>query len=559
MSASQKSDLDLELEFLPAWARQSEESQQKKYEKFRGDEESGFRGKGKGRRDQRGPRRDGGPRGRGRDDKRGDRRNDDRGRGPKGRGRDDKRGGRDDRGRGRDDRRGGRDNRRDRRPERPTVPVPEVLVSIVPEPTGLDAIARQIKLTGRAYPVFDIARLIVKAADRFQVEFRIKETKEGIAQKLYSCDLDNTLWLNQAEAGRHALSRFFDTFYETEKIPTDPPKGTYTFVAQCGMSGVILGPPNYHDYQQKLVKLHQDRFSKMPFDKFKSRVKIVREEEVVKQWVDEQSFKTEFTALNVPETVKFNSRDEVQAHFESTHQANVIKEVQSHRMSSKDAGNSGAPDLRRLFRNVFEDQRRFPLKVVNILCEEFAKHGLQFFKKDKTVTHVAVSRPHFLDVVVTPVSDSIKGIIQFINDTPECTRRKIFDALAPVKTIEVPPPAPIEEPKTEPTTDSAKNDEAEAANPAESADSTNTEESPADKTAKPADDSEPEMPPEQQAVNADLHWLIHQGHVIEFSNGVVETAKKPRQTPPQQGSGKKKKKKGKKAAIFPPDMSGLLA
>jgi hypothetical protein len=24
-----------------------------------------------------------------------------------------------------------------------------------------------------------------------------------------------------------------------------------------------------------------------------------------------------------------------------------------------------------------------------------------------------------------------------------------------------------------------------------------------------------------------LHWLIHQGHVIEFANGVLETAKKP--------------------------------
>jgi hypothetical protein len=24
-----------------------------------------------------------------------------------------------------------------------------------------------------------------------------------------------------------------------------------------------------------------------------------------------------------------------------------------------------------------------------------------------------------------------------------------------------------------------------------------------------------------------LHWLIHQGHVIEFANGILETAKKP--------------------------------
>src|SRR5205823_2272169 len=30
-----------------------------------------------------------------------------------------------------------------------------------------------------------------------------------------------------------------------------------------------------------------------------------------------------------------------------------------------------------------------------------------------------------------------------------------------------------------------------------------------------------------------LHWLIHQGHVIEFANGILETAKKPVPKPPK--------------------------
>src|SRR5260221_623701 len=37
----------------------------------------------------------------------------------------------------------------------------------------------------------------------------------------------------------------------------------------------------------------------------------------------------------------------------------------------------------------------------------------------------------------------------------------------------------------------------------------------------------PEPTPEQTAVIGDLHWLIHQGHVIEFASGVMDTAKKP--------------------------------
>ncbi|MGY8674536.1 MAG: hypothetical protein ACKVHO_18345 [Verrucomicrobiia bacterium] len=455
-------------------------------------------------------------------------------------------------------------------------------MTIVPEPAGLEAIARQIKLTGRAYPVFDIGRLIIKSPDRFQAEFRIKQTKEGIAQRLFTCDLDGSLWLSAADAGRHALTCFFDTFYQIEKIATDPPKGTYTFVAQCGMSGVILGPPNYHDYQQKLVKLHQERFAKMPFDQFKMRVNIVREEEVVKKWIDEQSFKTEYTALNLPEPVKFDTRAQVESHFEATHRENMIKEVQSHRLSAKEATGTGEHNLRRLYRSVFDDQRRFPLKIVTVLCEEFAKHGLQFFKKDKTVTHVAVSRPHFLDVEAIPISDSIKSIVKFIDDTPACTRRKIFDSLAPAKVIpvtpppaeatkeEAPTPAPaVEAPAVEAPAEEQPAADAPPAEPvAEAATTEANDEStvpaaepkPATETPAPEKRAEPEMSADQQAVNANLHWLIHEGHVIEFSNGVVETAKKPRETPPQ-GPGKKKnkKRKARRAPVyFVPDCNLIL-
>jgi hypothetical protein len=43
----------------------------------------------------------------------------------------------------------------------------------------------------------------------------------------------------------------------------------------------------------------------------------------------------------------------------------------------------------------------------------------------------------------------------------------------------------------------------------------------------PAPAENPETTTEQTAVIADLHWLIHQGHVIEFANGMLDTAKKP--------------------------------
>ena len=52
--------------------------------------------------------------------------------------------------------------------------------------------------------------------------------------------------------------------------------------------------------------------------------------------------------------------------------------------------------------------------------------------------------------------------------------------------------------------------------------------------AAPAKPVAPEATPEQTAVIVDLHWLIHQGAVLEFADGRMETAKKPLPKPVKQ-------------------------
>jgi hypothetical protein len=467
--------LDLDLHFLPAWAQKPPAANQ--YEKYTGEE--GFEGR-RGRRDDRG-RGDRGPR-------RPDRPRPPGGGGPSGGPR--REGGQDFRGRG-----GPRSGPgAPRVPERPQIKLPDIDVTFVPEEKGVESLARQIKLTGRAYPLFEIAYLVLKKPERYHVHLTsIKKEGGQPAQLIYVCGLDDTIWLDENEAMQHVLDRHFSTFYSIEKIPTDPPKGVYTFVAQCGISGTILGPPNYHDYQNKLSKLHQERFARMPFDAFKSRIRIVKDEAVVKKWLEEQSFRTEYTCLNIPETIKLNTREEVEKHFRETHLANVIKAVETYTLPGTTAVNLDNRGLQALLRRNYDEQMRFPLKVVNILSGQFARQGLQFFKVNKTVTHVAVARPHFLDLEASPVSEGIRKIVDFINTHPRTTRKKLLEGLAPGSTTAASlsaapqPGTPAEEGATLPVVAS----------------------------------------PEAALITGDLHWLIHQGHVIEFANGILETAKRP--------------------------------
>ncbi len=504
MSTLPDSDFDLEKLFLPAWAQ--EEPSSAKYAKYEGEVERPDRREG--RRGPRPPRRDGLPGGRREGPRREPRR------GPAGPGQDRRPAGRQggapgERGRGPQ---GRREQARERR--EPPPPLPEINLSLVPEGKGVESLARQIKMTGRAYPLFEIAQMILAKPERHTVVFEVKKNAEGKpVQPLFLCALDDTLWLSEDEAVAHVLRKHFGTFYQTERTATEPPKGKYTFVAQCGLSGVVLGPPNYHDYQNQLRKLHNERFSRMPFEVYKSRVRIVRDEEVVKKWVEDQSWKTEFTCLNVPEPLRLANMEQVEKHFRETHKENIIKPVEAHTLSGTAARNLRSPELVRLVRSVTEDQRRFPLQIATVLSQQFASHGLQFFKVNKTITHVAVARPHYLDLALTPVSEGVKAIVDFINTHPKTNRRDLVEALAPTPIV---PPAPMP---------AAAQPAAEGQVPAEAQTGAITPAAAAPEKVGPT--------PEQTAVIADLHWLIHQGHVIEFATGVLETAKKPIPKPPK--------------------------
>jgi len=476
MSTLPDNELDLEKLFLPAWAQEGPSAA--KYAQYEGETERAER-----RNERRGPRpfrRDSQPRGRRfdagkRKGEPGSEPGHQRGASSEGRYP----------GRGRPERR------------EPPQPLPEINVSLVPEERGVESLSRQIKMTGRAYPLFDIAQMILQKPERHAVVFSVKKNPEGqLIQPLFLCALDETLWLSEDEAVAHVMKKHFSTFYQAERTPTEPPKGKYTFVAQCGMSGAILGPPNYHDYQNQLHKLHAERFSRMPFEAYKARVKIVRDEEVVKKWVEEQSFKTDYVCLNMPEPLRLSSLEAVEKHFRENHKDNIIKPVESHTLSGPAARALRSTELTRLARCVAEDQRRFPLQIATVLSQQFAGHGLQFFKVNKTITHVCVARPHYLDLSLIPVSEGVKRIVEYINANPRCTRRKLIETLAPV--TQPPPQVPV---------------------PAEG--------------LPPSQAQNPEPTLEQNAVNSDLHWLIHQGHVIEFANGTLETAKKPLPKPPK--------------------------
>ena len=490
MSAESDNELSLDLQFLPDWAQ--EDTGVNKYADHKGEEERPRGRKGGGSRggwDERRPRRDdrkpGGNRDRGKSstpDK------------PQGRGgpRRESRGSRDQRGTGNRENQRGNRPQRGGKPQRPEVQQLDIKADFVPDAQGVESIAKEIRLTGRAYPLFQIALLVLERPARYSLKLRAlhKAAKSGSgnAHRLFVSKLDDSVWLNRGQAERHTFEKHFDQFYATEKNEIEAPKGNFTFVAQCGFTETCLGPPNHHDYQNKLAQFHAENLARVPFEKFKSRIRIVKEEEAVNAWIEQSKWRTTWKSLKTEEPISFGRRDEVQAHFRERHAESVVDEVETATLTGTDAKAMREPRLlAEYLRDQWHRQKHFPMQLSTHLSKLFAGMGLQFFKKDKKVTHVSVARPNYLDVAATPVSDGVKRIVEFVEATSDCTRRLILENLGGLEHVE---PKELKEGEEPP----------------------------------PA----PEQTEEQKQLISDLHWLIHQGHVLDFANGVIETAKKPR-------------------------------
>jgi hypothetical protein len=500
---------------------------------------------------------------------------------------------------GRRDERGPRrhEERAPREPAAPPAALEGWKLDLIPEPAAIEGIAKQVRSRAKAYPLFELSRLILKLSDRYSVKLTpLSEETHG----LFQAKLDGSLWNSRKEAVDHLLSEHLGKFYRRTTVATEPPKGAFTVVAQCGMSGVLLGPPNHHEYTSKVIALHGSKFRNMPFEVFKSRIKMVRDEALIEQWKTEQSTKTVYTpvvpgeeeqvaqvvvssneqvaeepvvetpsstepaeattevSLSTEETApaaeettaeaaapaeevaptetesapsegeavepseepaaesssetKGLSFEQITADFLANHAESEIEPASGVlSISGRIALHGSTKLLRELLLRHLRELDRFPLTLAQAVGKELTSQGLQLFKSHKKIIHVSMARPRYLDRQTTPISENFKAILEYLEAHPNQRRDKQWNALLAIRTG-----IPLRPAKTEPV-EVAQTEETEAAAPATS-------------PSTPVISDE-EVKKHEQALGADLLWLLHQGHVIDFAMGNLQAATPPKPQP----------------------------
>jgi hypothetical protein len=368
-------------------------------------------------------------------------------------------------------------------------------------------------------------------------------------------------------------SDVLDHFYRTEQVELEEPKGNFTSVAVCGMSGEFLGPPSHHSYQTTLHKIHRERFAHLSFEDYKRRVRTDNSPEAVQKWKDSQKHGVYWVDLVTPppeggEPERLKSRAEMEAHFRKKFADGLLKEVTEARVAGNIARKHLSPALYHALRQAVDDARKHLLQTAQLLCTGFERLGLKLFKRRGGKLWVSRNRPRALDGGVV-LSTRIAKIVDVIKSKAGITFKELIETVAPSPPETAPAPveeaaaekAPVEEaaapaimeetgatPVAEPeasTAEASTETESEPHAVAEDSDAATTEvEAGADQDANASEAPEtpaavapsraptvqihPTAPPahheltaEQMQVLKDLHWLNSEGYIIEYADGVI--------------------------------------
>ena len=437
---------------------------------------------------------------------------------------------------------------------------PYYAVTFYPEDTSFNTLVQTIRKSCRTVELFEIARTVVAKTDRFVVVVANKPqagsdpaprsaapaADAGAApavkapRPLFHISVPDGIPFESDDAAvSHVLSNHLDKFFESAEVEVEPPKGNFQVINRCGITGELLGPPNYHRYTQIVQQHYAAKVAaRMGLEAFRSRIETVRDPEVVNQWLAKMKKTTRYTwkvaapavkpaapetaapevaapieapaadaavapveAPAAPTVPTFDTFEDARVFLLTQARDKIVRTTDSARFHGKIAETMPPGEIRRAVEGALERQRRFPLDTANALRGRLRREHFTIFKKgSKGVSYVCAVKRKFR-VPGQTFSDSIGALISFIEShamirASELAPKFLGLAFAPAaKPAEATPAAAASE----------TGGEAPAA------------------AAPEASKPEPSLSIDERAklvrMQGDLVWLVREGYVTEFIDG----------------------------------------
>ncbi|MCD8483252.1 MAG: hypothetical protein LR015_11680 [Verrucomicrobia bacterium] len=355
---------------------------------------------------------------------------------------------------------------------------PVVEAQFYPEDNAFKVLTQHLRTSCRTYELFEIARLILEKPERFVAVIKLLPNRDEPEGVFHVSVPDGLPFESEQEALQHVFTQHLDKFFTIEEVEVEPPSGSFQVIHRCGFTGELIAPPNYHRYQALCQQHHAQNLANMSYERFTQRLESIRDEELVKAWLDKMKKQQRFTQIVAEgETPKvLDSLDAARLFLVTQAKDKLIKTAPSLRVGGKEI--AGLPESSRIRKSIeflLGRQQHFPLDTANHLRGRLRRMNFNVYKRgSKGVSYICAVKRRFREPNEV-MAENLTDLIGFIEAHPKV---KVGDLPLQYLGIQVP----------------SKDEESEG------------------KTLEPS---------QKESLNAlvrDLKYLIQTGYVVEYSD-----------------------------------------
>lgn len=318
------------------------------------------------------------------------------------------------------------------RPPRESLPRLNVQVSFLPDRERLALVVRDIQASRRAYPLIEIANRFLGREDLYLVKLELPAPAEGQPRQTFvQCLECKRVFRVRANAEAHVLNEHLDKYFQVEETAVEPPAGNFACVARCGLSRELLGPPNYHGYNEKIQELWATRFAHLSKAEYLGHIETIRDEALVAQWKDSLRKQTVYRLKEVPEgqEAKPLSKAEAQDWMRAGKVHPLLRESGRCLLPGTQTAKFDDSALRAAVTLALQKESRFPFTLSLALRPAFRHMHLHLFKLNARETYVTAVAPKPADLGTAPAV--VKEIAAFLEAHAGSTRQQVLEGLRP--------------------------------------------------------------------------------------------------------------------------------
>lgn len=288
----------------------------------------------------------------------------------------------------------------------------------------------------RAFPLTYISGLFLTKPEyhMLKLEARVKPDVEPI--QFYQCRKTKVVFLNRQDLMDFLVRKHLEDHFDRVEITIEPPAGNFVCVGQCKRSGILLGPPNYHGYNERLLEVHRSRFPQMSLDQYRNNIEMVKDPAVIEKWKEECRTQVRYRPKETPEAEATLSLSQAESLFMEKFAGSYVHSGTKVIMPASAVSLIADEKLLYVLKSAWLREDRFPLSLMLALRPAFRRMRLHLFKAGKDETFVTAIPPKALDA--EHAIESIKEMVSLISEHPGWNRRQLVEKLYPGKTPDDP-------------------------------------------------------------------------------------------------------------------------